>query len=180
MMIEDGRGTGRKAEVTSRFRLKADSMFSSKGHEIAHEDGDGYTWVLVPYNYAANDTIILVQNDSEVKDLIITDIYFATDTATDFHIHNTDETTFTPTGTAITGVNTNRKSSNIPPATAIGDETGNTRGNILLSGYTPANVMNHFVFDTIILGLDQSIAVDLVTVGTMAYATIVGHFQEAE
>lgn len=148
-------------------------------HWNSHENGRVYTWTSDTYNYDANDTILLLRNDSTSLDLIITDIFLRSDTETDFDLHFTDETAFTPAGTTITGVNMNRLTSNVADATCIRNETGNTKGNIAFADRLTADLTRHIATrGAIVLGYYDVLAVDFITDGGEAYVTYAGYFED--
>lgn len=146
---------------------------------ISNRDGKVFTWPIVPYDYDANDTIQLIRNIDQDRNLFITDLFLASDTATDYILHHTDEADFTPTGTTVTAVTTNRTKKEPGLATCKADETENVRGNITLRmplvANTPIQINTR---GSIILGYDDCFAVDLVTAGTMAYSMMVGYFED--
>ena len=158
-----------RAETTSVIQ-------NSLGHYT--DSGDSWAWSNVTYDPDANDTIILIKNTHTTKDLYISQIHFASDTASQVIVHLTNGATFTPAGTAIVGVNLNNNISGTAYATAIGDETANTQGNIIFHTKVLANVPNQFdMSNAVVLGTNQSIGVDLVTAATNAYATIWGYYK---
>ena len=179
MKIEDGTGKGYELEIDSDNHAHVRAFIQEMAYWAAHKQGRSFTWTIVPYNYAALDTIILVRNDNADLDLIMTDIWICSDAATDAIVHYTDGAAFTPAGTAVVGVNSNRKSSIPALATAMADETANTQGNIALQLPLVANQLVHI--DTkgaVILGYHNCVAVDYPTVGTMAWAAMAGYYSE--
>ncbi len=89
-------------------------------------------------------------------------------------------TEVTPTGIAVTGINTNGTSNNVADATAIRTETNNTQGDILWAGELQA-VNDPYHVDprsAWILGQNQSIGVDYVLeVNAVVDVTIMGYFE---
>jgi hypothetical protein len=120
---------------------------------------------------------LLVCNKSSTKLLYIEKIIIGSDTAlTRFTVHSPVFPTLA--GTLITGTNDNRLSGNLADALAYEDETGNTQANVLHQGILPAGGMADLIIDgRIILGFNQSIAVDFVTEVTMATCTIIGWYE---
>ena len=158
-----------RAETTSVIQ-------NSLGHYT--DSGDSWAWSNVTYDPDANDTIILIKNTHTTKDLYISQIQFSSDTASEVKVHLTDGATFTPAGTAIVGINLNNNVGGTAYATAIGDETANTLGNIIFHTQVVANVPNQFdMSNAVVLGTNQSIGVDLVAAATAAYATIWGYYK---
>jgi len=175
--IKDGKGSGREAEVNSSYALVAAATVSEEAHAAALA-GLAFTWANATYDYDAADTILLVRNESRDYDLVITDIWYWSDTETEVDVQ-CPTATFTIAGTAVTGVNTNRKSSIVAPVTAKCDETGNVKGVIVYALRAAADREYHY--DTrgmLILGNDQAVGVDYVTAGAEAHVTIAGYFKK--
>ena len=179
MKINDGTGGGHDARVDINKHLNTRSFTNDMAHWVSKEKGQAYIWTGDTYNYDAADTILLLRNDATDKNLIITDIWIRGDTETDADIHFTSGAAFTPTGTAVTGVNLNRNSTNTAEATCIRDETANTQGNVFLALRISADTEYHV--DTkgmVILGYHNSIGVDFVTDGGEAYVSIAGYYED--
>jgi len=176
MLMEDGRGSGRKAEVDKHYRL---TTYCTVVNEVSHQSeqhGAAYTWTH-DYNYDAADTILWLRNDSTTQNLLIDKIVMASNVATQVTIHSPTGTT--AAGTEIIGVNLNRQSGNVALATAKGDETGNTQANVIVEALVPANIPAIMpVEGAIILGYFDEIAVDFVTVGTMGTVTFRGYYKD--
>jgi len=176
MIIEDGKGSGNKAQV-SDHRLQVST--ASALHRASLK-GNAYAWNSVSYDAAAADTLLLVANNSSVQLLVIDSIYFYADAATAVDIHFPAKATWT--GTAVTGVNLNRVSNKIADATAITDETGQaTQGPIWITLHTielttAQGEIQYLVNGAIILGKDDAIAMDAVADLAGYEATIVGYF----
>lgn len=144
---------------------------------ISEDDESAYSWTSATYDTDAGDTLLLVKNTNASALLHIHKVDIWTDTASRVTFHTTDGASFTPTGTAVTGVNLNRASGKVASATAKADETGNTQGNIVLASYAEANKTNDWDFDdAIVLGNGDLFAVDLVTAGTGATVTFTGFY----
>lgn len=179
MIIEDGKGTGNKAEVNTNHHLKVIAVGTN---ELQHttEEGDAYIWCFTGYDYDAADTIMYVQNDDPNYQLTVDQVQLYCDTASKVQIHCPTKPT-TPAGTAITCYNLNRTSGNTALATAYQDETGNTQGTIFINVYIAANGVIDILSDpgeVVILGYHDCIGVDIVTAGTMAYGYIIGHYHK--
>ena len=143
----------------------------------AEDHGDAFSWSNATYDYDAADTILLVQNNDDNKLLFITDVWVYGDTASVITIHCPEGVT--PTGTAVTAVSLNRSNRATPNATAKGDETGNTQGNIVVNTAIHAALEGKHIdlYGAVILGYNDSIGVDYVTNGTAAWVTIWGFFK---
>ena len=173
--IRDGKGRGNLASVTSNNKLR---VYATQESEVSYESETNeraYTWTHA-YSYGANDTILWLRNDSSILNLIVDKIIVSSNTTTQFKIH-APLTTTTPTGTVITGKNINLSAGNTADATAYGDETGNTLGTIILQGILSANTTLVVpVEGGIILSLNNEIAIDFVTIGTLGLVTIKGYY----
>ena len=72
--------------------------------DVSRELGEAYSWSNVPYNYAAGDTILLVENTSSTgQNLYIDQIWCHSDTTTRVTVHATNEAALTHAGTSVTG-----------------------------------------------------------------------------
>ena len=172
----DGPHYGTHTDEYGRFRTFATS--ETELSWASQQNGDAYTFMNVSYDYAALDTILLVENTSETKDLVIHRIFVQGDTATEFQIQ-CPIVSFTPTGTAVTGKNINRRSNNSASATAIADETANAQGDIIFNGWIVAGAAPFGlpIDGSIILGQGNSIGIDYVTDGGEARVGIVAYYR---
>ena len=178
MKLESASG-GYVMNVNKEGRGETIAVTVASVEHFSEYGGYAFAWSNVTYDPDAADTIILIKNDHTTKKLHIKGIQFSSDTASEVIVHLTDGATFTPTGTAIVGVNLNNAVGGIPLATAKGDETANTQGNIIFHTKVLANTPNHWDMNgAIILGTNQSIGVDLVTAATAAFATIWGFYSD--
>ena len=172
-------------------RSIAQPEYTTQKNHLLHSslvDGLAFSWSNVTYNYTAADTILAVQNDSTTQKLHIDQIWCHGDTTTRVIVHATSENGFTMAGTSVTGVNLNRVGTPATAsATAFGDETGNTQGNIFWAGSIPADNATPVAIGLgIILDVDDGtgvtggvIAVDFTDVGGEALVTIIGHYERA-
>lgn len=179
LMIEDGKGTGKLAAVDSENRLSVKAVTEDE-FLSAIEDGDGYSWTNATYDYAAADTILLVRNDSSNMNLIIREFAMSSDTATYATVH-CPTATFVGAGTVVTGVNLNRVSGKVAPASAWSNETGNVQGAVIRRpslAVANTDYEVHFAEGGVVLGNGQSIGVDYITNGAACRATIYGYFEE--
>ena len=79
--------------------------------------------------------------------------------------------------TAVIGVNLKRASSLLASATAIRDETNNTQANIISRTIITANQSFKIdLNDSVVLGLNNCIAIDFTTDGGACYVTIFGFY----
>jgi hypothetical protein len=176
VVITGGDGKGIDLHVTEEHQAK---VVAEVHPEISHHSRvseNAYSWTNATYNYTAADTILAVKNTSATKNLYITKIEASSDATTNVQVHIITAS-YTDAGTAVTGVNMNANSTNVADATAYGDETGNTQGNIVAHKVALANTTAEFNFDgALILGRNQAVGVDFVTVGAACYVTIYGFY----
>lgn len=79
MLIEDGRGTGHKAQVTSEGFLSTESVGIPFAFHINHDHQEAYSIILEKTPVAAGDCFFYIKNNSE-DDMIGVDITLAVDT----------------------------------------------------------------------------------------------------
>ena len=127
---------------------------------------------------SANDTILLVQNDSDSLVLHIEEIIIQADTDSLTKIHLTNRAALTPAaGTTVVGVCLNQTAPKVASAIAFADEQNNVLGNIIWEHEILAD--NHTTVElhgAILLAKGQSIAVDSVGTTTITSCTILGFF----
>jgi len=177
MLIEDGTGSGARAQVSAENRLQVSAVVGDVFLHANHHEQTAFVWDFPGYDYDAGDTVIFLRNNSNIE-LRIAHIYLYSDTATKIQVH-VPATPATPAGTLITGVNLNLQSGNVAEATAYQDETANTQGTILHTEYLAANSPISIFKENgyeVILGKNDCIAIDLVSAGTMAYGHIAGYY----
>ena len=173
MQIEDGQGTGSLVGV-DQHRIKTSSRSQNRMWYESIDNGQAFTWANATYDYAAADTILAVQNDSTTKKLHIHEIHICGDTETAFTIHVPKNVTMA--GTVVTGVNLNRTSANVAEATAKANETGNTQANVIYRSILLAKTKQVISTPGLVLGKNDTIAVDLVTDGGAAYVVVFGFY----
>jgi hypothetical protein len=171
---------GNMADVRSDARLvtKPKTDF-----EKAVAAGLAFSWANATYDYAASDTILGLQNDSDVYDLCIEWISATGSTATEIIVHTSSAVTMA--GTAVTGVNLNRNYSSTPTAlsTAKADETGNGQaaasysGRIVTGRIANAGWIEWRLAGALVLPADHNVGIDFVTDGTAANCVIHGYFR---
>jgi hypothetical protein len=175
--IDDGAGVNPPMRTTEDGQGEVMAVTESEFEYYSDVKGDAYTWNFLTYDPAAGDTIGLIKNTSESKELHIDSIIMSSDVETVITIH-LPTTEVTPTGTAVTGVNLNTRSVKIAPATAITDETNNTQGDIIFQTEIQA-AGEPFVKNyegALIIGQNRSIGLDLVADAGAFNLTIEGHF----
>ena len=177
MQIKDGTGSAQLAGVTDN-RLDVSSRSEERIFYASRDDGQAYTWVTATSTTAANDTILLVKNTSKTKNLHIDHVGITVVTASLVTVHRPAAIVTTPTGTAVAGANLNGNSGNVADATAIKDESTNALTVPLLKYQAVAATPEHFEFHgAVVLGPDQSIAVDVVATEASFECAISGWFE---
>ncbi len=185
LQIEDGTGTGTKAAVTAYNQLKTMAVTTPdlSFHSMAHSDT--YSWTAVTADLAAGDTALLVANDSQTKNLHIDYVYVWVDVPSAIKLHF--PLYVTPAGTAVLGVNWNRKSGKLAEATAKAGETANVfaQANVFYTIRSNENTDDQFgnticLCGAVILGYHTSIAVDLVADTAGFQCTIIGHYVDID
>jgi hypothetical protein len=174
--IEDGRGNGYLAGITRNNKVRTYTTVETEASFESEANGLCFSW-SASYDYTAGDTVLLVKNTDTSKDLLIEDISIDCDTNTEVLIHFPEDVE-TPTGTAVVGTNLNRQSGKAAQAVAKEDETTNSQGPIFGRFFVQANSNSLFlpIRGIVVLGLNDSIAVDYVTEGGACYVNIVGYY----
>ena len=176
MQIKDGTGSAQLAGVDEN-RLLVSARSEDRIFYASRDLGQAYAWVTTTSTIAAGDTVLLVKNTSKTKNLFVADVNIGLVTASEVIVHR-PATVATPTGTAVPGVNMNGQSANAADATAIKDETTNSIGDLITKlrvGAASQEEVN--LHGAVILGPDQSIAVDVVTAQAGFDCTIHGWFE---
>lgn len=176
MEIQDGQGSGAKLGVNNDHQAL---MFGVVESELAaaSRKGDAFFWQNATYDPDAGDTILLLANESRDRELVIDQLIIGSDTATVCTIHEPAYPTLA--GTAVTGVNLNRRSTKIAEASAYCDETGNSQANVLSSFYLVAATAKEVDFQgALILGEHDCLAVDFVSAATAGYVCVLGHYRD--
>ena len=162
-------------------RSKSLPEYTTQKNHLLHSsivDGLAFAWANVAYDYAANDTILLVENTSTTHNLIIDQIWCHSDTTTTVIAHLTNGASLTHDGTTVTGVCLNQSSPTVAAATATSDEINNAPANTVWSGSIPADSSTPILVNAgLVLDLNDMIAVNYVDVGTQAIVTIIGHYE---
>lgn len=176
VILEDGKGTGRKAQVNTQNQLVVKATVQSEIEHESEENGSAYNWTSDTVSVDAGDTVLLVKNTSD-KHLHITSIKISNgSTASEYTIH-LPTTEVTVTGTIVTGTNLNTANSNVATSSAASDETNNTQGNVLETIFLAVDRRETISTGGLILGKNKSLAIDVVATVTETSITIVGHFE---
>lgn len=175
--IEDGKGTGKRAEVNDENQLVVAAVTES-AIEHESEDGQSYNWSSDLVDVAAvNATVLLVKNLSDTA-LHIESIAVANGALESEYTVHLPTAEVTPTGTAITGTNLNTASSNVADALAKADETNNTQGNVIGTLFLAVNSNDTLPTPGLILGKNKSVGVDVVADTAESAVTITGHYAD--
>lgn len=177
MIIYDGTGSGKACKVNVDNMAHTYAVTNPRFADAAARESLAFSWSNVTYNYTALDTILLVKNEDPDRLLRIGPIWISGDSATEFIVHC--PVCASPTGTAVTGVNLNRRSNNVAKATAIANESTNSQANVVMRGRGLANFSFNFdFFGSLVLGEDDCLAVDFTTVGAACNVTVLGYYQD--
>ena len=166
-----------KLEVNSKGQAMVDRR--SEFERVSEDSGEVFIWTCETYDYAAADTILLVRNDRTDKDLHILKVVLHGDTETEVEIH-VPTVAFTIAGTAVVGEALNRSLDRDATtyATAKANETGNTQGDVIERKRIKADTDMEVNLDgAVILGSNQAIGIDYVTIGAEAHVSIWGYFK---
>ena len=158
MKLEDGTGTGLVAAVDSNNHLEVSSTTSSESHFIALKKAQTYIWTS-SYSTSTGDEIIYIKNTSKDKVLVIDKVTVNSVLTGLFELC---VVTGTPSGTSITGANTNLTSGNVAAATALGDAavTGVTSAlRIDMARVPAAGRATMELNDVLILGFNDAITI---------------------
>ena len=131
-----------------------------------------FTWTIVPANFSAAETLLLVQNNHDTLILHIEEVVMESDADTQVQIHLTDRAALTPAGgVVVTGVCINQTAPRVAEALARSNETSNDQGNVIWHHEMIADTLTTVeLHGAVILAKGQSIAVDITT-GAAAIAT---------
>lgn len=129
-VIEDGKGSGRKAQVNDENELVTRSITESE-IEHASSTGGAYIWDSTEKDIDAGDTMLFVQNTSDTPLILDLATVNGSNVACIWTIHTGADIT-TPSGTSIPGVNMNPKFRSVPAdAISLSDETAVADGDIV-------------------------------------------------
>ena len=174
-IIEDGKGSGRKAHVNDENELVTRSI-TEKELEHASSLGAAYTWDSTEKDIDAGDTMLFVQNLSSTPLILDEVVINGSNVICTWTIHIGSDGT-TPTGTVVTGINSNRRfQSDAADATAFSDETAVSDGDIIGRVKTPIDNTICVDLTGIILDRNHYIQITQVTESTRGSAILTGHF----
>lgn len=135
---------------------------------VSATDRNSFSWSIVPADFGAAETLLLIQNNNALLHLHITEIEFQTDNASVVRVHLTDRAVLTPAGgTVVTGICWNQTAPRVAEALARSNETSNAIGNIIWDFPVAADTLITVdLRGAVILAKGQSIGVDLTTAST--------------
>ena len=177
LQIEDGKGTGSRAAVSTN-RLNVSARADSRIFYHSRDDGDAYIVTSID-TAAAAEFNIYFQNTSSTQNFVVNEIALGSAVLAIFKIVTVTGTA--AAGSVLTPVNMNRTSSKAASATCRGDGaiTGLTEEHLLasVSVLADASVVVDF-HDALILGNNDAIAVEYDTgAGGTMHATILGYYE---
>jgi len=183
--IKDGSGESYLAGVNVRNQLLTRSVAVTPIAEASLR-GDAFSWTAVTSAIGALDCALVLTNNSDTRWLVISSAYMRVDVETQVKFHLPAAFTATP-GTTVVGVNLNTNFANTALATALADDDGVAfvAANTILTLYLPnavngqvtTSIGQHVDFqDAVILGYNESLAVDVVTNPGAYECTFVGYF----
>jgi len=176
VIIQDGKGGGKSAEVNKENQLVVSAIVQSEIEHESETNGASYTWSSDSVNIDANDTVLLVKNTSDTP-LHIVAIQISGSTTSEYTVH-LPTTEVTVTGVTVTGVNLNTTSSNVADASAASDETNNSQGDVIRSVHLLAETTLSVLVPGLIIGKNKSIAIDVVADTALSSVSIIGHYQD--
>ena len=176
--IEDGKGTGNRAQVNKENQLAVSAVVVTELEDESEENGQAYNWSSDIISINGGDTVLLVKNTSDT-DLHIEYVEVANGaTASEYTLHlPTAEVTLSG-GSVVTGTNLNTGSSNVADALSRSDEEGNAQGNVIGTVWLAIDRNHKWPTPGLILGKNKSIGVDVVVTTAETAATIVGHYED--
>lgn len=170
--IEDGKGRGYNASVSSAHRLNVSSKSLDRIFYISRDDGRAFNLISVVASAAAGDHIAYIKNTSSTRNMYIYRVEFHSANAALWKLWSVTGTA--AGGSALTPSNLNRTSSKTAEATARGDGavTSLTTGDILGVHRSAANGEGEMSYDgALILGPNDAVSVEYDT-GTTGAAEV--------
>ncbi len=182
MLIEDGKGSGSKLSVIDN---QADVLTASVINQATLR-GDTFAWNAVAQNVDTTDVLLYVRNLSQDRLLVINRIYVWGDVPATFDIHlQTTPTAFAAgaLGLVVVGVNLNTSSAKVADGEGYSDAT-NASGSIITTLANNETTGDEFGIDyqtndSIILGTNGTIGVDVIGEVALFECTIIGYYIDA-
>lgn len=174
-IIDDGRGRGYKASVSSTNRLNVSSKSNPRMYYNSRV-GEAFSFIS-KYSAADGDQVIYFRNDNQDKNFVVTGIWVSSDNAGTFDFQ---KVTGTGAGTSIDGRQLNFTSGNTANATALGNAavTGLNVEYIFAEIRCPQTATVPADFSSaLILGKNNAIAVKYNGTAGNVSVVIGGHFE---
>lgn len=182
VFIQDGKGGGKNASVSSTNRLDVSSRQNPRIFYVSRDNGQAYSWSSTTAAQGGS-VVFYLQNISPTRDLIIDDIHITAGSGAVGATYEVWTATGIGGGTVVSGTNLNFNSSNSPEARAFGNEhvTGEASGLQLgVVGVGAVSTVEFPIHDAIILGQNDALIVKK-TIGPSADATdscmVEGYFE---
>jgi len=185
-IIEDGKGSGKKAEVDSNNRLRVNSTQHKEVHYASRYEGGAYDFSTGAYvTISSTDTetgLLYLKNTSTTQDLIITSIRTCAEAAHKVKLYkNPTGGTLISAADAGTSTNVNFKSANEASALIYKGAEGRTLtgGSVMTQHIMVAGHSNLEFNDALILGPGNSLAITIeLGVAGDACGRIVGYYKD--
>jgi hypothetical protein len=178
-IIEDGKGSGKKAEVNAENRLLTHAITQTLEHHSNVSEGTAYQLLFQKTPSSADCCFVYMKNGNGVN-LIVEGILLRT--SSDEQIEVKLKTTGTAVGTAAVPANCNAGSGNNADGTFIVDDgiTGLTHGNTVERFYiTGSNTSSYYNFEQdLIVPPNQTLCLHAVTGGIEIDGTLVFHYHQ--
>ncbi len=176
-LIDDGKGRGYSASVSSVNRLNVSAKSNPRSYYISREDGEFYSWYST-YSAADSDIVIYVKNTSQSLSLVISKIMFSGVNAGRYTVMPVNGTA---SGSDIVGTPFNRSKRKEATAISLGGAaiTGITQDGTfgvmrVPAGLTVAGDENN----SLIIGPTDAIAVKYEGTAGIIDVAIFGYFEE--
>jgi len=180
IILEDGKGSGSKAEINTENQLVVAAVTQSELEHESEENSEAYNWSTDLVDAAAADaTILLLKNTSDTP-LHIESIAIANGAlATEYTIHLPTAEVTVAGGTVVTGTNLNTGGvSKVADASAQSNETGNVQGNVIGTVWLAVDRHHQIFTPGLILGKNKSLGVDVVLDAAESAVTFIGHYAD--
>lgn len=162
MIIEDGKGSGKSASVSSVQRLNVSAKINPRIFYISRDDGQAYSASMSGFSADAGEFVFYLKNTSSTRNMFISQITVSALQAVLWKLWSVTGTA--AAGTSITPTNLNLSSGLIAESISMGGGaaiTGLTEDGILIPFRSTATAsMNGSFVDALILGPGKAIAVE--------------------
>jgi len=181
MLLEDGTGRGYKVKVTDENMLRVCAQTEYEISHVSEAHGQAYIWTATA-DWGIDVNALWLRNDSLTDNLMIERIIATMAAAAVIEIWV--GTGNTAAGTAVTGVNLNRGSSNIAQATCKHTNTNVNAGagmTLLQTVQLPITNARPVTFlNALILDYYDEIAINIVTDVASSSVNILGYFHSPD